>query len=229
MPSGTQQRLVRPPSWWRRWLPVVGLFLLSPFCAEYLVGYQGVIINPIALLVAVLFVAPIYGAPAVLIREITRRTGRGWPTMLLLATAAGLIQAGLVDQSLFNHAEFGDGPPAVRIPIVDVNAGQLVTFVVGHIVWSFCAPIAIVESLVPERSPVRGRVMSGRLGRPGDDVRAWWTRRSRWAAHGCSSGVSRWSIWCPTSSVPPPRTHGCSRSSPASEAQDSTSRWRSAG
>ncbi|QDP94702.1 hypothetical protein FOE78_01135 [Microlunatus elymi] len=77
-------------SWWRRWIPVAGLFLLSPFCAEYLVGYQGVIINPAGLLVAVLFVAPIYGAPAMLIREITRRRGGGWPTMLLLATSMRL-------------------------------------------------------------------------------------------------------------------------------------------
>ncbi|SDT41838.1 hypothetical protein [Microlunatus soli] len=139
-------------AWWRRWIPVVGLMLLSPFCAEYLVGYQGVITNPVGMLVAVLMVLPLYGAPAVIIREITRRTRRGWPTMLLLATAAGLIQAGLVDQSLFNHDGFGTGAMSTLIPVIDVDAGQLLTFVVGHIIWSFGAPIAVVESLVPRRA-----------------------------------------------------------------------------
>lgn len=133
-------------------MPIVGLALLAPFCAEYLVGYQGVITNPAGLLFGVVFMVPIYGAPAVLIRESTRRMRRGWPTMMFLATAAGLIQAGLIDQSLFNHAQYSDGPLRVRIPFVDIDATQLVTFIVGHIVWSFSAPIALVESLVPARS-----------------------------------------------------------------------------
>jgi hypothetical protein len=49
-----------------------------------------------------LIFGPLYGAPAVLIREAARRTGRGWPTILLVSLAAGLVQAGLIDQSLFN-------------------------------------------------------------------------------------------------------------------------------
>jgi hypothetical protein len=89
----------------------------------------------------------------VLIRELTRRFGRGWPTMLVLATAAGLIQAGLIDQSLFNHhfESFGDywtGLPT-RIPIADIDLSQLVVFVGGHVIWSFGAPIAVIESCAP--------------------------------------------------------------------------------
>ncbi|WP_399084121.1 hypothetical protein ACGH2B_03925 [Streptomyces sp. BBFR2] len=153
-----------PPArrpWWRRAAPVAGLLLLSPFCAEYLVGYQGVLTNPVELLVAVVFVLPIYGAPAVLIRDLTRRAGRGWPTLLLLATAAGLIQAGWVDQSLFNHRDFADGPLPTLLPWLDADAGQLLTFVVGHVVWSFGAPVAVVESCVPDRA---GRPWLGRWG-----------------------------------------------------------------
>ncbi|GAA3178734.1 MULTISPECIES: hypothetical protein [Streptomyces] len=140
---------------WRRAAPVTGLLLLSPFCAEYLIGYQGVLTSPVDLLVAVVFVLPIYGAPAVLIRDLTRRTGRGWPTLLLLATAAGLIQAGWIDQSLFNHRDFADGPLPTLLPGLDVDASQLLTFLVGHVVWSFGAPVAVIESCVP-----------GRAGRP---------------------------------------------------------------
>ncbi|MFF9478564.1 hypothetical protein [Streptomyces sp. NPDC014733] len=138
--------------WWRRAAPVTGLLLLSPFCAEYLIGYQGVLTSPVELLVAVVLVLPIYGAPAVLIRDLTRRAGRGWPTLLLLATAAGLIQAGWIDQSLFNHRDFADGPLPTPLPGMDVDASQLLTFLVGHVVWSFGAPVAVIESCVPDRA-----------------------------------------------------------------------------
>ncbi|MGH3813749.1 MAG: hypothetical protein ACRDUV_15065 [Pseudonocardiaceae bacterium] len=30
---------------------------------------------------SVLFLAPLYGGGAVVVREVTRRSGRGWPTM----------------------------------------------------------------------------------------------------------------------------------------------------
>jgi hypothetical protein len=46
--------------------------------------------------------APVYGGAALLIREVTRRAGRGWPTILLLALAFGLLLEGVVNQSLFN-------------------------------------------------------------------------------------------------------------------------------
>lgn len=149
----------------RRLPPVIGLVLLAPYCAEYLVGYQGVIANPVALLVAVLVVAPIYGTAAVLIRELTRRAGRGWPTMLLLAAAFGFVQAGLIDQSLFDHEQYADpafwSHLATRIPGVDVDAAQLLAFVGGHVIWSFGAPIAVVESCVPRLADRPW------LGRPG--------------------------------------------------------------
>jgi hypothetical protein len=147
----TDVRSARLP-WWRRWAPVAGLLLLSPFCAEYLIGYQGVITNPVGQVAGVVMVLPIYGAPAVLIREVVRRTGRGWPTMLLLAAAAGLVQAGLVDQSLFNRAEYTDAAAHTLIPGLGVDVSQLLIFVVGHIVWSFGAPIAVVEACVPARA-----------------------------------------------------------------------------
>jgi len=149
----------------RRIVPVIALLLLAPYCAEYLVGYQGVITNPVGLVVAVAFVAPIYGTAAVLIREVTRRAGRGWPTMLLLAAACGFVQAGLIDQSLFDHAEYAGttywATLATRIPGADVDAAQLLTFVAGHVIWSFGAPIAVVEACAPRLADRPW------LGRPG--------------------------------------------------------------
>lgn len=51
--------------------------------AEYLRGDL-----PLKMLPALIVLAPAYGGGAILIREAARRTGRGWPTMLLLGTSS---------------------------------------------------------------------------------------------------------------------------------------------
>jgi hypothetical protein len=94
--------------------PVVGLLVVSPIAAEYLSGYQ--VFNPLVLLGYLGIFIPLYGTVAVLIREITRRTGRDWPTILLLGAAFGLIQAGPLDQSLFNPATSTTTTPPGRRP-----------------------------------------------------------------------------------------------------------------
>jgi hypothetical protein len=113
---------------------------------------------------------PLYGAPALLLREATRRlvghTRSGWPTMLLFAAALGVVEAGLVDQSMFNDS-YRDIPYwaamtlPTYIPSLGLSAYTAVTFVVGHAVWSFGAPIAVVETLAGPRARQRW------LGRPG--------------------------------------------------------------
>jgi hypothetical protein len=50
----------------------------------------------------VIALLPLYGGGALLIREIARRTGRGWPAMLLLALAYALLEEAFLTQSLFN-------------------------------------------------------------------------------------------------------------------------------
>jgi hypothetical protein len=73
------------------------LFLMSPLIAEFLLGNL-----PITLLPALLLLAPMYGGAAVLIREVVRGRGRGWPSILGTALAYGLVEEGLVTESLFN-------------------------------------------------------------------------------------------------------------------------------
>ena len=70
----------------RRFLPVIVLVLLSPVVAELLVGS-----TPISQIIALLFVLPIYDAGALLIRELVRRSGRGWGSILLLVVAYGIV------------------------------------------------------------------------------------------------------------------------------------------
>jgi len=141
----------------RRLAPVLLVLLLAPVTAEYLIGYDDTIGDPAVLIFGVVFFAPLYGAPAVLIREVARRLGRGWPTMLLLATAFGLIEAGLVDQSLFNP-DYREIPywSSMReptfLPWFGTSAYMAVTFVAGHVLGSIAAPIALAESWWPTRS-----------------------------------------------------------------------------
>jgi hypothetical protein len=100
-----------------------------------------------------LILALLYGCGALLIREVTRRTSRGWPTILLLGAAYGVIEAGIVDQSMFNPSFEGwDFQALTPLPGLGISAWYASAFVIGHIVWSIAIPIALVELLFPDRA-----------------------------------------------------------------------------
>lgn len=127
--------------------PAVGLFLLAPLVAEFLLGNL-----PITMLFALIVLAPLYGGGALLIRELTRRAGRGVPTMLVLGIAYGLVEEGVTTQSLFNpdyaNAHLLDDGflPALGI------AGPWTLFVLSlHAIWSTTASIVVAEACVPSR------------------------------------------------------------------------------
>ncbi|WBB47926.1 hypothetical protein O3597_22820 [Verrucosispora sp. WMMA2044] len=139
----------------RRLVPVVALLFLAPWAAECSWGgFAGT-----DMLGVVVVLAPMYGGAAVLIREAARRTGGGWPMIVLLAAGFGVLQAGLVDQSLFNpdylaDTEFAELSAAdrTRVPVLGISAQQAISFVGNHVALTICAPIAIVESyLAPTR------------------------------------------------------------------------------
>ncbi|GIO10550.1 hypothetical protein J19TS2_01050 [Cohnella xylanilytica] len=140
----------------RRLAPALGLLLLSPWVGEFLLGS-----SPIQnLLAAVALLVPLYGGGALLIREIARRTGRGWPTILLLGAAYGVIEAGLLDQSLFNPDFLGpEIADDTRIPLLGISASNAISYVAGHAIWSIALPIAVAEMLTPSgsRRPWLGR------------------------------------------------------------------------
>jgi hypothetical protein len=140
----------------RRVAPFLALYLFAPFTAEYLIGYDTSTGDPGQLLIGLLFFAPLYGGAAVIVRETARRTGRGWPTMILLALAFGLVQAGLVDHSLFNDS-YRDIPyweqerTPTYVPALGISAYMALEFLIGHVIWSIGVPIAMVETFVPDR------------------------------------------------------------------------------
>jgi hypothetical protein len=145
----------------RRLAPAIGLFFLAPLVAEFLLGNL-----PITMLPAILVLAPMYGGGALLIREVVRRTGRGWPSMLILALAYAVLEEAFTTQTLFNPDYLKLGlhllDPA-HIRALGIGAWWTVFVLTLHTVWSISTSIALAEALVPDRAttPWLGRVGLG--------------------------------------------------------------------
>lgn len=131
----------------RKIAAVVTLLFVAPLVAEYLLGDL-----PLSLLSALVVLAPSYGGGAVLIREATRRSGRGWPTMLVLGAAYTVLAEGLVTQSLFNpdylklHMHF---LAHAYIPMLGIGGWWTLFMFNLHTFWSMGASIALAEALFP--------------------------------------------------------------------------------
>lgn len=132
----------------RRVGPAVALYFLSPLVAEYLLG--DFTLAQLAFLIAL---APAYGGAALLVREVSRRAGRGWPTMILLALAYGVLEEGLETQSLFNpdylHAHLLDHG---FVPALGISISWTIFVLTIHTVWSISVPIALVEEWTTRRT-----------------------------------------------------------------------------
>ena len=140
----------------RRIAPGLLLLVLSPIVAEYLLG--DFTVRQLAL---VLVFLTLYGGGALLIREVTRRTGRGWPTILVLGAAYALIEEGFTTQSLFNPNYAGARLLDYGyIPWLGTSLHWTVFVLSIHVIWSVATPIAIVEALSGDRrtTPWLGRV-----------------------------------------------------------------------
>lgn len=130
----------------RHLLPAVGLFFLAPLVGEFLLGNLS-----ITSLGALVLLAPLYGGGALLIREIGRRWGWDWPSLIVLCFTYGLIEEAFVTQSLFNPNYVG-----LRlldygyIPALGISAWWTVFVLSIHAIWSTAVPIALVESFTPE-------------------------------------------------------------------------------
>lgn len=140
-------------------MQVVGLLVLVPVGAELLAAYSDNTGDVGKVLFAVVFFACLYGAPALLIREVVRRNGWGWVSLLLLAASLGVLQAGVIDQSLFSvdygdYEGFQEDAERTWIAPLGVSAFNVQGFVIGHVVFSFAAPLALVEAWRPGRSRV---------------------------------------------------------------------------
>ena len=125
-----------------RFLAVIVLILMAPLVAEVLPGSTP-IASPALLLSDVL----IYGSGALLIRELVRHRGRGWPSILLLGAAYGLIEEGLALQSLFNPAYNHVSEWGARV--LGINGVYTELVIIIHVAWSAAIPILLTELLFP--------------------------------------------------------------------------------
>ena len=131
-------------------LAAVTLFFLAPLVAEFLLGDF-----PATWLPLLLLLAPLYGGGALLIRELTRRSGRGWPTILLLGVAYAIIEEAFTTQSLFNPDIFGLHAHLLShawIPALGIGAWWTLFMLNVHPFWSIGVSITLAEGLYPSRA-----------------------------------------------------------------------------
>lgn len=136
----------------RRFLPVIVLILMAPLVAELLAGSA-----PITLPILFPFLLIIYGPGALLIRELVRRSGRGWGSILLLGAVYGIVEEGLALQSLFNPTLYHASNWGAYI--LGINGVYSEFVIIGHAVWSAAIPILLTELLFPAQrsTPYLGR------------------------------------------------------------------------
>ncbi|MEW2519075.1 hypothetical protein [Actinacidiphila alni] len=145
----------------------LALFFLAPLIGEYLLGNQ-----PLTALPFVLLLAPMYGGGAVLIREATRRAGRGWPTMIVLASAYALVEEGPIDQMLWNPHyggyDMAGAYAGTYVPFLGTSLGMIQDVLAIHTVWSICVPIVLVETFARDSYQAGGPRpwLGGRIGLP---------------------------------------------------------------
>lgn len=141
-------------------LAAVTLFFVAPLVAEFLLGDF-----PVTWLLLLIVLAPMYGGGALLIRELARRSGRGWPSMFLLAAAYALIEEGFTTQSLFNPNYLGmHFLRFAWIPSLGIGAWWTILMLNVHVFWSMGVSIVLVEGLFPTRAKTPW------LGKAGDGV-----------------------------------------------------------
>ena len=153
MSQGSKPRSRKRGTW-----PALGLFFVAPLVAEFLLGNL-----PIKMLPALIVLAPLYGGGALLTRELVRRVGRGWPSILILGLAYAIFEEAFTTQSLFN-------PDYLSLKLCLLTPAFIPAFGIGgwwtlwmfnvHVLWSIATPIALIEATVPDRAskPWLGRI-----------------------------------------------------------------------
>jgi hypothetical protein len=118
------------------------LALLTPLIAELTFGS-----TPTRFAYLILLWLPIYGAGILLIRELVARTGRGWPSIILLGLAYELAEDGLGLQALTSPHLYHAADWAPQI--FGFNIAYWVLNIIYHVVFSAIIPIFITNLLFP--------------------------------------------------------------------------------
>ncbi|OPY28839.1 MAG: hypothetical protein A4E28_01300 [Methanocella sp. PtaU1.Bin125] len=139
--------------------PWLALLLVSPAIGEVLSGSSPPpeLLNPVALA----FLIGLYGCGALLVRELTVRWHRGWPTILALGAAYGIIEEALMTKSFFDPGWMDVGLLGSYGRWLGVNWIWSLELTLFHMVFSIAIAILLVQLAYPGRS---GRPWVGRRG-----------------------------------------------------------------
>ena len=147
----------------KRAAPALVLLFLAPIIGELLSGSAppAEFFHPFGLITLSL----LYGVGAILIREMTVRWGKGWPTVIMLGAAYGIAEEGLIVASFSNPGWMDLGNLAWYGRWLGVNWVWAVFLTIYHTLVSISVPILLVELLFPARRsrPWVGRKMFAAL------------------------------------------------------------------
>jgi hypothetical protein len=138
--------------------PALVLIVLAPTIAEILLG--DLLFNANFAPTLLIYVL-LYGSGALLVREVARRLHLGWPSIIVLALAYGVVEEGLLLQTVFNQHFPGLEAQEAYGRAMGVSWFWLIGVLAIHGVWSITLPILVTERLFPS---LAGRPWLGRLG-----------------------------------------------------------------
>ncbi|WP_433220006.1 hypothetical protein ACQP00_16775 [Dactylosporangium sp. CS-047395] len=118
------------------------LVLAAPVVAELTLGTI-----PLRQEWALLVFTPMYGGGALLVRELVRRTGGGYANLLLMGVAYGVVEEGIVLQSLTSPNLYHAAEWAPRL--FGLNTDYALLNLVYHAVFSVTIPVVLVELCFP--------------------------------------------------------------------------------
>ncbi len=129
--------------------PAIVLLFLSPVIGELLSGSSppAEFFNPLGFIM----LAVLYGGGAILVRELTHRWDKGWPTLLVLGTAYGIAEEGLMCKSFFDPNWMDLGTLGSYGRWIGVNWVWSQELTIYHCVFSIAIPILLIGILFPAR------------------------------------------------------------------------------
>jgi hypothetical protein len=142
--------------------PALVLFLLAPLTGELLSGSSPPVefFNPFPLLI----LSALYGSGALLVRELTLRWNKRWPTIFVLGLAYGVLEEGIMVKSFFDPTWPDLGALAVYGCWAGVNWVWSLFLMIYHAIISIAVPILLVENIYLERRDAHWLGRRGMVG-----------------------------------------------------------------
>lgn len=129
------------------------MLLLSPGIPEYISGssaFNALILNPAQFFLQVGLNLGLYGPGVLLIREAMVRWQKGWPTVLLLGAAYGILEEGVALSTLYNPLAGPVGKLGFYGHYLGVSWIWAASIIPVHMIFSISLPILLLGFALPE-------------------------------------------------------------------------------